>query len=213
MTDEAVKQQTTTETATAAASTAAPAATTPQRRGYAGRGGQGGGQDGFRKNRRAPRKQQPRSEYDQRMLAIRRVTRVSSGGRRFSFSVAMAIGDRKGKVGVGIGKAGDTALAIEKAIKDAKKHLVTVPRTTALSIPHVVQAKYSSAIVMMQPSAGRGLVAGSAVRDLAELAGVNDIVGKVLSGSKNKLNIARATLKAFEQLQSPKSHDASKGTK
>jgi len=125
----------------------------------------------------------------------------------------MAIGDRKGKVGVGIGKAGDTALAIEKAIKDAKKHLVTVPRTTALSIPHVVQAKYSSAVVMMQPSAGRGLVAGSAVRDLAELAGVNDIVGKVLSGSKNKLNIARATLKAFEQLQSPKSHDASKSTK
>jgi small subunit ribosomal protein S5 len=125
----------------------------------------------------------------------------------------MAIGDRKGKVGVGIGKAGDTALAIEKAIKDAKKHLVTVPRTSSLSIPHIVQAKYSSAIVSMQPSKGRGLVAGSAVRDLAELAGVNDIVGKVLSGSKNKLNIARATLKALEMLQAPKSHEASKVTK
>lgn len=209
MTDNVVQQENDVPVAT---DVAAPEASTPERRGRGGYNSRDGGSS-FRKNRRAPRKQQPRSEYDQRMLAIRRVTRVSSGGRRFSFSVAMAIGDRKGKVGVGIGKAGDTALAIEKAIKDAKKHLVTVPRTSSLSIPHLVEAKYSSAVVSIQPSAGRGLVAGSAVRDLAELAGVNDIVGKVRSGSKNKLNIARATLKALEKLQAPKSHDTAKATK
>lgn len=209
MTDNVVQQENDVPVAT---DVAAPEASTSERRGRGGYNSRDGGSS-FRKNRRAPRKQQPRSEYDQRMLAIRRVTRVSSGGRRFSFSVAMAIGDRKGKVGVGIGKAGDTALAIEKAIKDAKKHLVTVPRTSSLSIPHLVEAKYSSAVVSIQPSAGRGLVAGSAVRDLAELAGVNDIVGKVRSGSKNKLNIARATLKALEKLQAPKSHDVAKATK
>lgn len=210
MTDNAVQQQNDAPVATDVAST--DAAQAPERRGRGGYNSRDGGSS-FRKNRRAPRKQQPRAEYDQRMLNIRRVTRVSSGGRRFSFSVAMAIGDRKGKVGVGIGKAGDTALAIEKAIKDAKKHLVTVPRTSSLSIPHLVEAKYASAVVSIQPSAGRGLVAGSAVRDLAELAGVNDIVGKVRSGSKNKLNIARATLKALSKLQAPKSHDAAKATK
>ncbi|MEY2641312.1 MAG: ribosomal protein small subunit ribosomal protein [Candidatus Parcubacteria bacterium] len=194
MTEAAVQQQ----------SDAPVAADAPARSDRRSPRGQGQGGSSFRKNRRPARKPQARSEYDQRMLNIRRVTRVSSGGRRFSFSVAMAIGDRKGKVGVGIGKAGDTALAIEKAIKDAKKHLVTVPRTTGNSIPHLVEAKYASAIVSIQPSKGRGLVAGSAVRDLAELAGVNDIVGKVQSGSKNKLNIARATLKALAKLKAAK---------
>lgn len=210
MTDEAVKQDI--ETPIVADEGTVTTVHTGGSRGRNARGGAAGG-DSFQKNRRAPRKQQPRSEFDQRMLAIRRVTRVASGGRRFTFSVAMAIGDRKGKVGVGIGKAGDTALAIEKAIKDAKKHMITVARTTSLSIPHPVEAKFSSAIVSIQPSKGRGLVAGSAVRDLAELAGVNDIVGKILSGSKNKLNIARATIKALAQLQAPKSHDATKKIK
>jgi small subunit ribosomal protein S5 len=162
----------------------------------------------FKKNRRPSRRQAPRSEFDQRILAIRRVTRVSSGGRRFSFSVAMAIGNGSGKIGVGTGKASDTALAIEKAAKDAKKNIIEVARTNTDSIPHEVNAKYSSAVVTIQPSPGRGTVAGSAVRDLVELAGINDVVGKIMSGSKNKLNIARATLKAFETLEAPKAHHA-----
>jgi small subunit ribosomal protein S5 len=159
----------------------------------------------FRKNRRPTRRPNaPRNEFEQKMLAIRRVTRVSSGGRRFSFSVVMAIGNGKGKVGVGIGKAGDTALAIVKAIKRAKKNMIDIKTTKDMSIPHMVEAKYSSAIVSLQPSAGKGVVAGSSVRDLIELGGLKDIVGKVRSGSKNKLNIAHATLAAFKKLSNPK---------
>lgn len=159
----------------------------------------------FRKNRRPTRRPNaPRSEFEQKMLSIRRVTRVSSGGRRFSFSVVMAIGNGKGKVGIGIGKAGDTSLAIDKAIKSAKKNMVDIKTTKEMSIPHTVEAKYSSAVVSLQPSAGKGIVAGSAVRDLIELGGLKDIVGKVRSGSKNKLNIAHATLVAFKKLSDPK---------
>lgn len=159
----------------------------------------------FRKNRRPTRRPNaPRSEFEQKMLSIRRVTRVSSGGRRFSFSVVMAIGNGKGKVGIGIGKAGDTSLAIDKAIKSAKKNMVDIKTTKDMSIPHIVEAKYSSAVVSLQPSAGKGVVAGSAVRDLIELGGLKDIVGKVRSGSKNKLNIAHATLVAFKKLSDPK---------
>jgi small subunit ribosomal protein S5 len=160
----------------------------------------------FKKNRRPTRKQgaAPRSEFDQRMLSIRRVTRVSAGGRRFSFSVVMAIGNGKGKVGVGVGKAGDTSLAIDKAIKQAKKNIVEIKTTKTMSIPHAVEAKYSSAVITLEPSAGKGVVAGSAVRDLIELGGLKDIVGKIRSGSKNKLNIAQATLEAFRKLSNPK---------
>lgn len=162
----------------------------------------------FKKNRRQTRRPQQRQEFDQRILAIRRVTRVSAGGRRFSFSVAMAIGNGKGKIGVGTGKAGDTALAIEKAVKNAKKNIIEINHTNTMSIPHGVEAKYSSAQVKIQPSPGRGIVAGSAIRDMLELAGINDIVGKIISGSKNKLNIARATVQALDSLNSPKSHQA-----
>lgn len=160
----------------------------------------------FKKNRRPSRRQggPTRSEFDQKMLAIRRVTRVSSGGRRFSFSVVMAIGNGRGKVGVGIGKAGDTSLAIDKALKDAKKNIVEIKTTKSMSIPHMIESKYASAVVRIQPAAGRGVVAGSAVRDLIELGGIKDVVGKVRSGSKNKLNIAHATLEAFKKLKAPK---------
>lgn len=159
----------------------------------------------FRKNRRAPRRRDSqRSEFEQKILDIRRVTRVSSGGRRFSFAVSMAIGNKKGKIGVGTGKAGDTSLAIEKAVKNAKKNMIEVKTTPDMSIPHEVKAKYSSAQVIIMPTPGRGIVAGSALRDLIELAGLKDINGKILSGSKNKLNISQAVLKAFEKLSTPK---------
>lgn len=142
-----------------------------------------------------------KSEYDQKMINIRRVARVVSGGRRFSFSVSIIIGNKKGKVGVGVGKAGDTTLAIDKAVRNAKKNLITVPLTKDNSIAHDVTAKYSASIVSMMPAHGRGLVAGSSVRPVLELAGVTNIIAKVHSGSKNGLNNARAAVEALKTLK------------
>jgi small subunit ribosomal protein S5 len=150
----------------------------------------------------APRARQERkSEYDQKMINIRRVARVVSGGRRFSFSVSIIIGNKKGKVGVGVGKAGDTTLAIDKAVRNAKKHMITVPLTKHNSIAHDVTAKYSASVVSLMPAPGRGLVAGSSVRPVLELAGVTNIIGKVHSGSKNGLNNARAAIEALKALK------------
>lgn len=159
----------------------------------------------FKKNRRNNnrRRERPRSEFEQKILDIRRVTRVSSGGRRFSFSVAIVIGDKKGRVGVGTGKAGDTTLAIDKAVKNAKRNLFIIPRTMNNSIPHDTKAKYCSGRVMLMPAQGRGLIAGSAVRDLLELGGVTDVNAKIVSGTKNKLNIAQATIAALKLLKTP----------
>ena len=152
--------------------------------------------------RRPQRSSQERvkPEFDTKIIAIRRVTRVASGGRKFTFSVAVVSGDKKGKVGVGLGKAGDTSLAIDKATRHAKKNMIKVRLSPAMTIPHMVEAKFSSACVMMMPARGRGVVAGSAVRNVIELAGIKDVCAKLLSGSKNKLNIARATIKALEKL-------------
>ena len=123
------------------------------------------------------------------------------GGRRFSFSVAMVIGDKKGRVGVGIGKAGDTQLAIEKAVRDAKKHMITVTMNEHSHIAHDVEKKLASSRVMIIPAPGRGLVAGSSVRTVLELAGVKDVTAKLLSRSKNKLNNARAAIEALKLLK------------
>jgi len=143
-----------------------------------------------------------RGEFEQVTIDARRVARVMAGGRRFNFSLAVVIGDKKGRVGVGLGKAADTALAIDKATRDAKRHLITVARTTTGSIPHEVSAKYASSIVEIIPSRGRGLVAGSSVRTVLDLAGVTDVVTKILTRSKNKLTIARATVEALKKLRS-----------
>ncbi len=143
-----------------------------------------------------------RGEFDQVTIDVRRVARVMAGGRRFNFSLVIVIGDKKGRVGVGLGKAADTALAIDKATRDAKKHLFTVPRTKSGSIPHQVSAKYASSIVEIIPSKGRGLVAGSAMRTVLDLAGVTDVVTKIHTRTKNKLTIARATIAALKKLRS-----------
>jgi small subunit ribosomal protein S5 len=125
-----------------------------------------------------------------------------AGGRRFNFSIVVIIGDRKGRVGVGLGKGADTALAVDKAVRDAKKHLIVIPRTKNNSIPHDVRAKYAASTVELIPSYGRGLVAGSAVRTVLDFGGVTDIVSKIHSRSKNKLTIARATVAALSKLRS-----------
>lgn len=159
------------------------------------------------RDRRGPRRGGPRRdervkpEFDQKILTMRRVTRVVAGGRRFSFSVALVAGNRKGMVGVGLGKAGDTALAIEKAFRDAKKNMVTLPLTKTHSIPHDVEIKYASARVLLMPAPGRGLIAGGAVRAVLEFAGAKDVAGKILSRSKNDLNNARAAVLALSSLR------------
>lgn len=141
-------------------------------------------------------------EFDQKILDIRRVTRVVAGGRRFSFSVALVAGDKKGSVGLGLGKAGDTALAINKALRNAKKNMVRLKLTKTMSIPHELSAKFSSSYVVLLPNKGRGLVAGSVVRDIVKLSGIKDITGKILSNSKNKLNNAKAVMAALSQISS-----------
>ncbi len=177
--------------------TAAPAEEV--RRGRRGAGGDRRGRGGDRS--RAPRAPRVRSEFDQKMINIRRVARVVAGGRRFSFSVAIIIGNRKGKVGVGLGKAGDTTLAIDKAVRDAKKNLITVNLKKDNSIAHETSAKYCAARVTLMPAPRRGLVAGSSVRPVLELAGITNVVAKVQSGSKNGLNNARAAIEALRSLK------------
>jgi small subunit ribosomal protein S5 len=157
-----------------------------------GRSPRGGGRG------RPPRE---RGEFEQVTVDVRRVARVMAGGRRFNFSLVIVIGDKKGRVGVGLGKAIDTALAIDKATRDAKRHMITVKRTASGSIPHQVASKYASSTVEIIPSKGRGLVAGSAVRTVLDLAGVTDVVTKIHTRSKNKLTIARATVEALKKLR------------
>ena len=176
-----------------AVAAAAAAAANPHRRNERSPRG------GDRKPRREPR---AKPEFDQKIIDIRRVTRVSSGGRRFSFSVALVAGNRKGKVGVGIGKAGDTSLAIDKALKNAKKNMIDVVLNKHMSIAHEVSAKFNASYVEIMPAKGRGVAAGSSVRDVIELAGIKEVGAKLRSGSKNKLNNARVAIKALSQLKS-----------
>lgn len=207
MTQEAITDTTSDTAAPIVPATDAPAATdetaAPATAGRGRRGANGGGDN--RRNERRPRRgarpERQKPEFDQKIISIRRVTRVMGGGRRFSFSVAMVIGDKRGKVGVGIGKAGDTQLAIEKAIRNAKKNMITVTMNKDSHIPHDVHVKYASSEVMMMPAKGRGLVAGSSVRNVLELAGVKDVTAKIFSRSKNKLNNARAAVEALKQLK------------
>jgi len=158
----------------------------------------------FKKNPRKPqskRDARPKSEFDQKIIDIRRVTRVVTGGRRFSFSVAVVIGDKKGKVGVGQGKAGDTPVAIDKAVRDARKNMIKVNLTKNSSIAHEIFAKYSSSRVLIMKAPGKGILAGSSVRTVLEFAGIKEVSAKIFSRSKNKINNAKAAIKALSQLK------------
>jgi len=153
-------------------------------------------------NRRSSSFGRPKPEFDQKIINIRRVTRVVAGGRRFSFSVALVAGDKKGSIGLGLGKAGDTALAINKAVRNAKKNMIKLNLTKTMSIPHELFAKFSSSQIILMPNKGRGLVAGSVIRDIIKLSGMKDITGKIISNSKNKLNNAKAVMTALSQISS-----------
>jgi len=145
--------------------------------------------------------ERPKPEFDQKMVSIRRVTRVVAGGRRMTFAVALAIGDKKGSVGLGTGKGGDTAVAIAKALRQAKKNMFKIKTTKDMSIPHEVSDKFASSKLSIMPNRGKGLVAGSTVRDMLTLAGLKNITAKLHSGSKNKLNNARVAYAALYQLR------------
>lgn len=183
----------------------APKAPEPRRDNRDQRGGGGrGGRQGGGGNRRGPRRDVREREFDQKIVSLRRVTRVTSGGRRFAFSVCVVAGNKKGMVGVGQGKASDTPLAIEKAFRDAKKNMITVNATKSMSIPHEIEAKFAGSRVKIMPAPGKGILAGSSVRAVLELAGLREISSKLLSRSKNNINNAYVAIKALEQLTQTK---------
>ncbi len=193
----------------------APATRPPQgqqggRGGFGGRGGGGfggrgggqngqGGRGGRGNDRRGGQDREPR-EFEQKILELARVTRVTKGGKRMRFRAAILIGDRKGRVGFGVAKGGDVAMAVDKAMRQAKKSLFTVPMSNG-TIPHEVQAKFAAACVMLKPAPqGTGLKSGGPTRMVLDLAGVPNAVSKVL-GSKNKINNAKATFAALQALK------------
>ena len=155
---------------------------------------------GERRQGGGSRREKP--EYDQKVLDIRRTARVVAGGRRFSFRASVVIGNRNGKVGLGMGKGADVSTAVEKAVFRAKKDIFTVAVTRSKTIPHEVRGKSSAARVLLKPAReGRGLVAGGPIRIVADLAGIRHITAKILGRTPNKLNNARATIQALKSLK------------
>ncbi|MCF7860304.1 30S ribosomal protein S5 [Patescibacteria group bacterium] len=166
---------------------------------YGGQDKRSGGARPPRRDNRGKRDER-RDEFEQRILEIARVTRVMAGGKRMNFRACVAIGDRKGSVGVGLGKGADVTMAVNKAVNRAKKTLVKVPVLND-TIPHMVLQKLGAASIIFKPAKqGRGVIAGGVTRAILELAGVKNVSSKVL-GSNNKVNNARCTLAALDSLR------------
>lgn len=165
-------------------------------------------------NSRPQERQKPSDGFEQKLLDVARVARVTAGGRRFSFRATVVIGDRAGNVGVGVKKGKDVQFAVEKAVSSAKRNLVKVPITNRGTIPHEIYGKFGSSLIFMKPAKeGSGIKAGGAVRTVCDLAGYQNIVAKILSRSGNKLNIARATIEALSKIKhvpEPKKKEALK---
>lgn len=140
------------------------------------------------------------ADFEERVVAINRSSKVVKGGRNFSFSALVVVGDQRGRVGMGFGKANEVADAIRKGGEQARRHLVTVPMHGS-TVTHLVHANYGGSQVMVRPaSAGTGLIAGGGMRHVLELAGVKDVLGKSL-GSKNAVNVVKATFTAIAKLR------------
>ena len=149
---------------------------------------------------------------EERVVPINRVAKVVKGGRRFSFSAVVVVGDGAGHVGVGIGKAGEVPESIRKGVEDAKKNLIKIPMV-GTTIPHEVNVQYSASKVMLKPaSQGTGVIAGGSVRAVLEAAGVRDILSKIY-GSTNPVNVTRATIEALRGLHSAEELGARRGVK
>lgn len=144
--------------------------------------------------------ERPKEEFEQRILDIARVTRVMKGGKRMSFRACVAIGDKKGRVAVALGKGADVTLAVNKAVNKAKKNIVNVPIVND-TVPHQIQTKFGSALILIKPaSKGRGVIAGGIVRIILNLAGIKNVTSKIL-GTNNKVNNAKCTVLALSRLK------------
>jgi small subunit ribosomal protein S5 len=154
----------------------------------------------LKKNNRKKTLRFSKIKYEEKIVQVKRVTKVVKGGKKMTFRAVLIVGDNKRKVGVGIGRAEDVNLAIEKAILNGKKNLITVPLTTLSSVPHVINASYGACKIMLRPaSLGTGVIAGGSVRTVLELAGIKNILAKQF-GSNNILNNAKATILALTTL-------------
>ena len=155
-------------------------------------------------------KERVESEFDKRTISVRRVTKVVKGGKKMHFSVTMIVGDKKGRIGIGSGKAADVTMANDKAFQNAKKHLVSIAMDGS-TIPHEVWGKFGKSSVLLMPAPeGTGVDAGGPVRAMADLAGIKNIVSKSY-GSRNKINVIHATLNGFLSLRTKEQVAALRG--
>lgn len=167
-----------------------------------GSGRQGNDRRGRDDRRSRDKQNDRRDEYLERVVAINRVSKVVQGGRRFSFTALVVVGDGEGTVGVGYGKAKEVPSAIAKGVEEAKKHFFKVPLIQR-TIPHPVQGEKAAGVVMLRPaSPGTGVIAGGSTRAVLECAGVHDVLAKSL-GSPNAINVVHATVEALRMLEEP----------
>ena len=197
------------ETQVTEATAEATAETSEKREARRNERGERRGNRGERRNNRG--REEEKDKFIERVVTINRVSKVVKGGRRFSFTALVVVGDGNGMVGVGYGKAKEVPAAISKGGEEAKKNFFRVPRVEGRTIPHRVQGEAAAGVVMLRPAtAGTGVIAGGPVRAVLEAAGIHDVLSKSL-GSSNQINIVHATIETLRQLEEPVAVAARRG--